>query len=456
MTQLFHRLHIALVLLILVGLPLPAAELPTEAKQAEAAFDSELRQKVEPPYEEGIKALRARYRQAIEAALKSASSMGRLDESLALKEELLHTVKGDSVPETDEPGTNSEVVRLRGIWRQEKERMDKERNARLKGIAEQHDAVMRRIEERLTRELKLEEAKAVRERRDSLEQIVKAGAGGGLPKTVLGSASGWASSPASATKDKPFINSLGMKFVPVPGTKVLFCIHETRKLDFEEYLKSKRLGDFFSGVEWEGLKITSNDFPALVSWDDAYSFCKWLSSRDNRTYRLPTDREWSFAVGIGELEDPVMTPRTLAAGLSDIYPWGSAWPPPSKSGNLPDEKIAQKDSTRLHIDGYDDGYSFLAPVMSFTPNKLGIYDLEGNVAEYVSDLFYEEDVAKKMIDDPRIKSFVQHRIARGGAWMDASPGNRDIGSRLKSSFRRNVATKSNFYNTLGFRCVLEQ
>ena len=196
MTQLFHRLHIALVLLILVGLPLPAAELPTEAKQAEAAFDSELRQKVEPPYEEGIKALRARYRQAIEAALKSASSMGRLDESLALKEELLHTVKGDSVPETDEPGTNSEVVRLRGIWRQEKERMDKERNARLKGIAEQHDAVMRRIEERLTRELKLEDAKAVRERRDSLEQIVKAGAASGLPKADLSSASGPVSSPA--------------------------------------------------------------------------------------------------------------------------------------------------------------------------------------------------------------------------------------------------------------------
>ena len=59
----------------------------------------------------------------------------------------------------------------------------------------------------------------------------------------MGSATVPSSDLAGATKDNPFVNSLGMKFVPVPGTQVLFCIWETRVKDFEAFVKE-------AGYDW--------------------------------------------------------------------------------------------------------------------------------------------------------------------------------------------------------------
>jgi hypothetical protein len=182
-------------LLALGVTPVCSTELPAAVRDIEAAFDNEVRLNVEGPYDGGLKTLRRRYSLAIEAALKSASSMGRLDESLALKEELLHTTKGDAVPETDEPETNSEVMRLRGIWRQEKARLDNARDAQIKGIAAAYDGKLRQMEERLTKELKLEEAKAVRERRENLGKVVPAAS---------------AATPMHPTDSDGFVEHMGM------------------------------------------------------------------------------------------------------------------------------------------------------------------------------------------------------------------------------------------------------
>jgi formylglycine-generating enzyme required for sulfatase activity len=192
-----------------------------------------------------------------------------------------------------------------------------------------------------------------------------------------------------ATKDAPFVNSLGMKFVPVPGTDVLFCIHETRWRDYAAYVED---GGSFNAKGSDFVRAAAKETPDLPAsaydWDNAEAFCAWLSRKEGRTYRLPTDREWSYAVGIGEQEtwNADTTPATVN-NVPDQYPWGTEWPPPKGAGNFRDEtfnaKSPRADGNYMH--GYEDGFATLAPVMSYTPNRLGLYDLGGNVAEWVAD-----------------------------------------------------------------------
>ncbi len=211
------------------------------------------------------------------------------------------------------------------------------------------------------------------------------------------------SAVAAATKDAPFVNSLGMKFVPVPitggptgGQRVLFSIWETRVQDY---------GTFATETKREWPKPDFEQGPThpavMVSWHDATAFCVWLTNRErkagrlgtNEVYRLPSDHEWSCAVGIGDREDPAKTPKEKLGKIVDVYPWGTTWPPPPNAGNYPGEELkpllAQgkyQAQRGLLIAGRNDGYPNTAPVGSFLANPLGLYDLGGNAAEWCEDL----------------------------------------------------------------------
>lgn len=245
----------------------------------------------------------------------------------------------------------------------------------------------------------------------------------------------------SATKDAPFENSLGMKFVPVPGTEVLFCIHETRYRDYEEYAKkaketvdSEWQNQTFDGFE---IKRDAKDHPVTqVNWDSAQKFCVWLSEKEGKTYRLPTDREWSLAVGIGREEDWTAdtTPETVLK-VPDVFPWGDEWPPPAESENYSDESRranVPRDKAE-YLDGYNDGFPMTAPVMSFEPNKLGLFDLGGNAGEWCDDWYSNEQ---------------NSRVIRGGSCYTS---NRD---HLLSSHRGRIRPSGRVSNNIGFRVVL--
>jgi len=270
-----------------------------------------------------------------------------------------------------------------------------------------------------------------------------------LPETTPGTASATpppvspspslpvSSSSSSATKDAPFVNTLGMKFVPVPGTKVLMCIHETRRQDYAAYAKE------VPGVDGAWMDQSRNgvpcgdkdDHPVVgVSLEEAQKFCEWLGQKEEQIFRLPTDREWSYAVGIGDSEKWTNDLKPKSRGtMHGVYPWGSQWPPPKGSANYADTKWHESLSSMKFIEGYADGFATTAPVMSFKPNVLGIYDMGGNVWEWVPDWFdtTEQDVP-----------------VRGGAFDTIEQ------SFASSSHRHRSKPKGKFGN-IGFRIVVE-
>jgi formylglycine-generating enzyme required for sulfatase activity len=239
-------------------------------------------------------------------------------------------------------------------------------------------------------------------------------------------------------------NSLSMIFVSVPGTKVLFSIYETRVKDFTAFAATNPKLD---GINWNhalyhGVTPVSvgPDFPVVnVSWNDAKAFCDWLTKTEcaagkisaKEFYRMPTDEEWSFAVGIGGREIGT-TPKEKNAKLENIFPWGANFPPPPRAGNFADQTALNYFTNWPHIENYNDGFVTTAPVGSFNPNVLGIYDLAGNALEWCDD-FYDDAHRQKVL--------------RGGAWINCGP------KSLLSSYREHAAPER-FSVATGFRCVL--
>jgi formylglycine-generating enzyme required for sulfatase activity len=225
------------------------------------------------------------------------------------------------------------------------------------------------------------------------------------------------------TVGQTWTNSLGMEFVPVPGTDVLFCKWETRVQDYAAFAKD-------TGLAWQPASGSNPSDPAVgMTWSDAQAFCKWLTEREiaagglspGRMYRLPKDWEWSVAVGLKE--DKKGTPAQRAGKIVDVYPWGNQWPPPVGAGNV---------GPGLRTDSFPR----LSSVGSFPANQYGLFDMCGNVGEWCQD-----DADGNTGKQP-------NRVAlRGGSW------NCSGASSLLSSSRYLMGPDKPSAET-GIRCVV--
>lgn len=183
-------------------------------------------------------------------------------------------------------------------------------------------------------------------------------------------------------------NFLGMRFLPVPGTDVLLCVHETRRADYAAFAKEN------PGVAADWKSPSNFGFPTShednhpvcsVSWHDAHDFCEWLSRKEGRKYRLPTDREWSRAAGVHPAEETGLTPRELDARRASAWGWVRGLLP--LHGNFADLTLGAKLPVRPFLPNYEDGFLGSSPVMSFKPGPYGFYDMMGNVWEFCEDRF---------------------------------------------------------------------
>jgi serine/threonine protein kinase len=236
---------------------------------------------------------------------------------------------------------------------------------------------------------------------------------------------------------KPWQNGMKMKFEPITQD-LMGAVWETRVRDYQIFLsETKReqapLLDF----------PHTPDHPILnVSREDAIAFCGWLTRREfdqeriaqSHQYRLPTDEEWSLMAGLGDEEGD--DPSQRNTNKRTVYSWGAKWPPPNAVANYADSTAAVLPGVAPEsvIQDYDDGFPYTAPVGSFLPNELGLFDISGNVQEWVSDDISETNPLG---------------VVRGAGW------NNFIRENLLLGWRNPVPAtlRSPFY---GFRIVLSR
>jgi len=209
--------------------------------------------------------------------------------------------------------------------------------------------------------------------------------------------------------------------VPVTITRpFLISIHEVSNKQYAQFRANHD-----SGADVHPSLAADANPVANVSWEDAVQYCNWLSKQEGRTpayrqefdkwvpiypltdgYRLPTEAEWVLAM-------------RYAGGRQALkFAWGKKWPPPENSGNLAD--VTARPLVPSILPAYDDGYASSAPVGSFKPNALGIYDSSGNVAEWVNDLYTvpTPGITEPLVDPVGPERGSSH-VVRGSSWRHA-------------------------------------
>ena len=199
--------------------------------------------------------------------------------------------------------------------------------------------------------------------------------------------------------------------------------------------ESKGKFEFDPKYTWRNTGFAQTDAHPVVnvSWNDAVAFCKWLSAKEGKTYRLPTEAEWEY---------------TCRAGTRTLYQHGDDPEGLVSVGNVFDG-TAKASLTTLppailnSCLNAKDGYVFASPVGKFRANAFGLFDMHGNAWEWCQDWYGEDYYGESPGIDPTGPTVATARVSRGGSWFFTA---RDC----RSAIRGGSAPGSRF-SALGFR-----
>lgn len=190
-----------------------------------------------------------------------------------------------------------------------------------------------------------------------------------------------------------------------------------------------------SNADWQddyaGKRAHDDDPVVNVSWNDAQAYVQWLSQHTGKHYRLPSEAEFEYA---------------LRGGTTTPYWWGDGTPrtPVENLTGSGDRSPSHRSWSNAFRD-YDDGYWGPAPVMSFAANPFGLYDMDGNVSEWVADCWHDNYTRAPRDGSAWVNPGCDERVIRGGSWGSAPDQDR-------SAFRQ-AAPAAARSGRVGFRVV---
>jgi len=143
--------------------------------------------------------------------------------------------------------------------------------------------------------------------------------------------------------------------------------------------------------------------PAInVSWEDAQAYVGWLSRKTGKTYRLLSEAEWEYAA---------------RAGSTTKYHFGDSESLLCRYANGADLTVKRSNpSWTWTVASCDDGYFYTAPAGSFQPNAFGLYDVHGNVWEWVQDCLNESYAGAPSTGRAWEAGDCSWRVLRSGSW----------------------------------------
>jgi formylglycine-generating enzyme required for sulfatase activity len=204
------------------------------------------------------------------------------------------------------------------------------------------------------------------------------------------------------------------------------------------------IGDWDACVKDGGCKLQIKDEgwgrenrPAInVSWEDITTqYLPWLAKRTGHAYRLPTEAEWEYAA------------RALADGKAATrFSFGNSAEEICAFANGADATAKEQSGGGAGADCRD-GYATTAPIGTFKPNTFGVYDMHGNVWEWVEDCWSESYDEAPTDGSARVTGDCGSRVVRGGSWNSDVPKLRSAARGWNQPSGRN--------RSIGFRVVRE-
>lgn len=226
--------------------------------------------------------------------------------------------------------------------------------------------------------------------------------------------------------------------------------HEVSNKQFRQFRASH------NSKHSKGVSLNSDNYPvANISWEEAALYCNWLSKKEGlqsvytvsnakvtgfkeaaNGYRLPTETEWAWAA-------------RYQNGKMSKYAWGERMQHSSTKanyqGNYADRSAASQVGSI--INNYDDGFAASAPSGKFKANALGLFDMGGNMGEWMHDVYgITTGLGQQTEHNPMGKQQGNYYVIRGPSWASGtmsdlrlafrdygSAGKRHVGFRIARS-----------------------